>query len=160
MDPARKVPPLRDRLWFLTVFFLLVLCGQCGIKGRPEPSRSPVPAAVHDLQAARVGNHLRLTWSSPEAGAVAFGGLQEFKVFRYRSPLMTGWGPDSPMPFRHLLTIKVRDPWPARQEDGHFIFADSVDPDFQYAYKVVTCHRSGGMSKDSNIVFWPAVEKW
>jgi hypothetical protein len=37
-------------------------------------------------------------------------------------------------------------------EEGRMVWEDKVEPDHRYAYMVVVHHKSGGMSKDSNVV--------
>lgn len=127
----------------------------CGIKGPPVAPKVPVPPAVFDLKAEKVGNNLQLSWSLPKKDHAVFGGLEEFKLYKYESRLSQDWCPDCPIPFRRFLNIELLDPWPARREGDRIVFNDTIDPGYRYAYKVVVHHRSGAASKDSNIAFWP-----
>ena len=145
----------RDKVCLIASLCALFFSAQCGIKGAPEPSRLPEPPPVNDLTIVRVGDNLRLSWSLPKQDDGVFGGLDQFKVYKFRTHRLVTWCPDCPMTFRHFLDIKVSDPWPARMEDGRIVFDDIIETDFHYAYKVVVHHRSGGSSRDSNIAAWP-----
>jgi hypothetical protein len=143
----------------LVVAGLLLLCAPCGIKSPPVAVKKPVPPPVTDLKAERIGAELLLSWSLPKQDDAVFSGLEEFKIYKYQSHRSTDWCPDCPIPFRRFLTVGFLDPWPARREGDRIFFSDTVETDYRYAYKVVVCHRSGAVSKDSNIAFWPEQDR-
>jgi hypothetical protein len=143
----------------LVVAGLLLLCASCGIKGPPVAVKEPVPPPVTDLKAERIGAELLLSWSLPKQDGAVFSGLEEFKIYKYQSHRSTDWCPDCPIPFSRFLTVGFLDPWPARREGDRIFFKDTVEADYRYAYKVVVCHRSGAVSKDSNIAFWPEQDR-
>jgi hypothetical protein len=133
----------------------LVLCSSCGQRGSPVVPQSSPPPAVTDLRAVPVGDKLQLTWSLPRQGDRVYAGLDQFKLYKHVFRRPADWCADCPVPFREFLDIFVGAPWPARIEGDRVIFMDTMEADHLYAYKVVTYHRNGAASQDSNLAFWP-----
>ena len=138
---------------FLAWAGLLILCLECGKKAPPVVPRPTVPPAVNDLKAEVVGDEVRLIWSVPKKGDEMFDGLKYFRVDKHRSHRSVEMCPGCPIPFEDYLEIRLDDPKPARVEGNHIVCHDKIEPDYRYAYRVVVYHKSGGASKDSNIVF-------
>ena len=142
-----------NRLLLLICAGLLILCLECGKKGPPVAPRVIVPPAVKDLKAEVIGDKVRLTWSVPKKGDKVFNGLEHFGVYKYRSQSSAEMCPGCPIPFEHLLDIRLDDPEPARVEGDRIVWHDDMDAGYHYAYKIIVYHKSGGVSEDSNIVF-------
>ena len=142
-----------NRLLLLICAGLLILCLECGKKGPPVAPRVIVPPAVKDLKAEVIGDKVRLTWSVPKKGDKVFNGLEHFGVYKYRSQSSAEMCPGCPIPFEHLLDIRLDDPEPARVEGDRIVWHDDMDAGYHYAYKIMVYHKSGGVSEDSNIVF-------
>ena len=142
----------RGRLLFLIFPGLLVLCLGCGKKAPPVAPRKTVPPAVNDLKADVVGDDVRLIWSVPKKGQEVFEGLEYFRLYKHRWHRSVEMCPGCPIPFEDYLDIKLDDPEPARVEGDQIVCHDKIEPGHHYAYKVVVYHKSGGTSKDSNIV--------
>jgi hypothetical protein len=141
-----------DRFLCLICAGLFILCLECGKKGPPVAPKAIVPPAVQDLEAEVIRDRVRLTWSVPKKGDTLFDGLTHFGVYRYESHSSAEVCPGCPIPFEQFLDIKLDDPEPARLEGDRMILHDAIEADYRYAYKVVIYHRSGAVSKDSNIV--------
>ena len=135
----------------MSLGFLLLDPG-CGKKGPPVAPRAVVPPPVKDLKAEVMEDKVRLTWSIPKKGETIFEGIGGFRVFKYKAHGSVARCPGCPIPFDPLLDIRLKDPEPARVEGDRVICYDTIEPGCRYAYKVVVCHKSGGMSEDSNIV--------
>jgi hypothetical protein len=130
--------------------WLLVL--GCGRKGPPLPPLVVIPPGINDLTAKVLGDGVRLTWSIPKKGVTLFEGIRSFRVFRYRVNKAGSLCSGCPLPFREFLEIRLKYPGPARIEDGRVIYSHTLDPEYQYGYKIVVHHKSGGISDDSNVV--------
>lgn len=152
MNLKREKRRDRNSFLFLICVGFLILGPACGKKGPPVTPGATVPPAVKDLQAETMGDKVRLTWSVPKKGNTLFGGLGHFGVYKYESHSSVETCPGCPIPFEHLLDIKLDDPEPARLEQDRIICHDRIEADHRYAYKVVVFHKSGGVSEDSNIV--------
>lgn len=148
----------RKRLSLLLLIFtgIVVFCLACGKKGPPVSPTAIIPPAITDLKAEILGDQVRLTWSFPKEKNEPMDGLECFRIYKYKSSTSVETCEGCPMPFEHLRDIKLEDPEPARIEGDWVIWNDNIDPDYHYAYKVVTCHKSGGISEDSNIVEFTA----
>lgn len=140
----------RRRLMVALGVWLLVL--GCGRKAPPLPPLVIVPPSISDLKAETVGNAVQLTWSIPKKGDAPFEGIEGFRVFRYTARASASPCLGCPIPFGEFLELKLKHPDPARIEKGRVIFTDTWDAAYQYVYKVVVFHNSGGVSDDSNIV--------
>ncbi|OEU47787.1 MAG: hypothetical protein BA872_03000 [Desulfobacterales bacterium C00003060] len=130
----------------------LIFFPQCGKKAPPAAPEATVPPAVKDLKAETIGDKVLLTWSVLNKGNTLFDGLEHFGVYKSESHISAEICPGCPIPFEHYLDIKLDDPKPARVEGDRIVFPDNIKADHRYAYKVVVYHKSGGVSKDSNIV--------
>jgi hypothetical protein len=144
-----------NRLLFLLGLWALLFLLACGKKGPPVAPRAVVPPAVQDLKAELVGGEVQLTWSIPTKNGAAFEGIEGFRVFRRNVHDSVAPCPGCPLPFDERLDIKLEYPEPARVEGGRLIYLDKVAPDGRYAYKIIVYHKSGGVSRDSNVVFCP-----
>jgi hypothetical protein len=130
----------------------LILFLACGKKGPPVPPKAIIPPAIKDLKAEVLGDKVKLTWSMPRKDNAVFDGLEHFRVCKYKSHSSVELCAGCPIPFERFLDIKLKDPEPAQVEGDRVIWHDTIDVDYRYAYKVVVYHKSGGVSKDSNIV--------
>lgn len=147
---ARKTMQ-RPRFLFLVLAGVLILGPACGKKGPPVPPKPLIPPAVTDLKAEVMGDTARLTWSIPKQENAIFEGLKYFRVYRYAAHSSVEVCQGCPIPFKRLLDIKLKNPEPARVEGDRVIFHDQMQADHRYTYKVVVHHKSGGVSRDSNI---------
>jgi hypothetical protein len=141
----------RRRFLFLILAGALILGLACGKKGPPVAPKPTIPPAITDLKAEVIGDKVRLTWSMPKKDNALFEGLEYFRVYKYTSHSSVDVCQGCPIPFEQLLDIKLNNPEPARVEGDRVIFHDTIKADHRYAYKVVVYHKSGGVSKDSNI---------
>ena len=130
----------------------LIFFPQCGKKAPPAAPEAIVPPVVKDLKAEIIGDRVLLTWSVLNKGNTLFDGLEHFGVYKFESHSSAEICPGCPIPFEHYLDIKLDDPRPARVEGDRIVFLETIKADQRYAYKVVVYHKSGGESKDSNIV--------
>ena len=142
----------QDRFLFLICTGLLILCLECGKKAPPVAPEATVPPAVKDLKAEVIGDKLRLTWSVPKKGNKVFDGLEHFGIYRYKSHSSVEMCPGCPIPFEHLADIRLKDTEAAQVEGDRIIWHDNIETGYNYAYKVIVHHRSGGVSEDSNVV--------
>lgn len=142
-----------DKFLFIVCAGLLILSLQCGKKGPPVAPDVVVPPAVKDLEAEVIEDRVRLTWSVLKQGDRLFDGLKHFSIYRYESDTPAKVCQGCPIPFKPFLDIKLDNPAPAQIEGDRVILYDKSKPGHSYAYKVVSYHKSGGMSPDSNIVF-------
>ena len=147
----RKRRP-QDRFLFLICLGFLILCSDCGKKAPPVVPEATVPPAVKDLEAEVIGDKVRLTWSVPKKADKAFEGLGHFGVYKYKAHISAEICTGCPIPFKHFLDIKLEDPEQVRVKGDRIVCHDDVEAGHRYAYKVVVYHKSGGVSKDSNIV--------
>jgi hypothetical protein len=150
MNPTRS----NHRYGFLFLVFAgsLILCLACGKKGPPEPPKALISPAVKDLKAEVIKDKVRLTWSIPKKENELFPGLKLFRVYKFESHSSEEVCDGCPVPFEHLLDIRLKEPEAAQVEGDRVIFYDEVQADSRYAYKVGILHQSGGMSEDSNMV--------
>lgn len=142
----------RDRLLILICTGFLILCLECGRKGPPVAREVTVPPAVKDLKAEVVGDKVRLTWSVPKKGDRVFDGLEHFEIFKHKSHISVEMCPGCPIPFEHFVDIRLDDREAAQVKGDRIIWHDNIETGYRYAYKVIVHHRSGGVSKDSNVV--------
>jgi hypothetical protein len=145
-----------DSLVCLVLLGALLALASCGWKYPIEAPGVPVPPPVSDLKAEEVEGQLALSWSLPRKGDAVFGGLDGFVIYKCKTHDSVAWCPDCPMTFRPFLDVRLIDPWPVKMEGDRLIFTEAVETDYRYAYKVITYHRSGAVSKDSNVAFWPS----
>ncbi len=150
---VRKKIRCQNRSLFLICAGCLILCVQCGKKAPPVAPNVVVPPAVKDLKAEVIKDEVRLTWSVPKKGDTVFDGLERFGVYKYRFHSSEETCPGCPIPFAYVVDVKLNDPEPARLEGDRITCHDKIEVGHRYAYKVVAYHKSGGVSKDSNIVF-------
>jgi len=130
----------------------------CGLKAPPVPPGTTVPPNIVDLKAEVTGDTVRLTWTVPKKKDAVFPGLKHFRVYKYKAPVSDELCEGCPIPFEPVLDIRLDNPEPARVEEGRMIWEDKVEPDHRYAYMVTVHHKSGGISKDSNVVQFATVE--
>jgi len=146
---------LRPKQIVLLLAGCLLLGMGCGLKAPPMPPGTTVPPNIVDLRAEVTGDTVRLSWALPKKKDVVFPGLEHFRVYKYKAPISDELCEGCPIPFERVLDIRLDNSAPAWVEEGRMIWEDKVEPDHRYAYMVVVHvvhHKSGGMSKDSNIV--------
>ena len=124
----------------------------CGLKGPPVPRETTVPSNIADLKAVVIGDTVRLSWALPMKKDVIFPGLKLFRVYKYEAPISDKLCEGCPIPFQQVLDIHLDNPAPAWVEEDRMVWQDRVEPDHRYAYMVTVHHKSGGVSKDSNVV--------
>lgn len=142
-----------DRVFCLIFLVVPAVWWGCGKKTDPVPLRLTVPPQVRDLAVEVVGDRSRLTWALPGMGADGQDRPAYFSVYRYESLHPEDVCEGCPVPFEHVVDIRMGNPRPARIEDGRVIYHDRVQAGRVYAYKVVSHHKGGGVSKDSNVVW-------
>lgn len=142
----------RDRFLLLLCAGFFIISVGCGVKGLPVAPKATVPPAIEDLEAEVTGDRVRLAWSVAKEGEVPFEGLEHFRVYKYMAPVTVELCEGCPIPFKHILDIKLKDPAPAMLEGDRMFWNDTIEAAHCYAYKVVVFHKSGGVSEDSNIV--------
>jgi len=130
----------------------VILCLACGIKNPPVPPKTLTPPAIRDLKAEVIGDKVQLTWSMPKDDNELFDRVKHFRVYKYKSHSSIEVCEGCPIPFKPLLDIKLKDPYPAQMEGDSIIYHDAIEANYGYAYKIVVHHKSGGVSEDSNIV--------
>jgi hypothetical protein len=133
----------------------LAACGLlfgCGRKGPPVPRKAIIPPPIQDLKGEIREDRLLLTWSVPKQNSVPFGGIKRFAVLGHTEQDSTPPCPGCPLSFKEVDEVLLANPAPARIEAGRVHYSMRFDPEFRYAFKVITYHKSGGVSDDSNIV--------
>ena len=149
---AERVKMGKTAFWIF-FFFLPLLAFGCGRKGAPVPPGAIVPAAIDDLKAERIGDQIRLSWPIAKTGGKPLSDIKGFELFKFQARDAGTLCPGCPVPFTKALTfIQFDSPSPARVKGTRMFYHDSCDPSYGYAYKVVTHHKSGGVSDDSNVV--------
>ena len=151
-DPISGKRKNGHRFLFLGSVGFVILCLACGIKNPPVPPKTLTPPAIRDLKAEVIGDKVQLTWSMPKKDNALFDGVEHFRVYKYKSHSSIEVCEGCPIPFKPLLDIKLKDPYPAQMEGGSIIYHDAIEANYGYAYKIVVHHKSGGVSEDSNIV--------
>jgi hypothetical protein len=152
MNLIRTKRRYRHRFLFLILTGLLILCLECGKKAPPVAPEATVPPAVKNLKAEVVGDKVQLTWSMPKKGKKVFEGLEHFGIYKYEAHSSVEMCPGCPIPFEHFVDIRLDDTKAAQVEGDRITWHDKIKSDHRYAYKIIVYHRSGGVSKDSNIV--------
>lgn len=151
-----RVKGRQDRLLLLVALGSLLLHPGCGRKGPPLAPQAVVPPAVKDLKAELVGDEVLLSWSIPTKGDTIVKGIDGFRVFRHKAHNSVAPCPGCPIPFGdEFLDVQLRYPEADQVEGNRVIWHDRIEPEYRYAYKILSYHKSGGVSDDSNIVFWP-----
>ncbi|MGH7358097.1 MAG: fibronectin type III domain-containing protein, partial [Candidatus Rokuibacteriota bacterium] len=142
----------------------------CGKRGPPVAPEYRLPAAVQDLQAAVVGNEIRLTWTLPRM-RVDRSPLKEVvrtEVYRrvedgapdqpIRPAILTFGGLFGPPPgvpgFDRVANITVAEPERAEIQGNLVTYLDAQDLTFgqRYTYVVIALDEKGRPSPPSNRV--------
>ena len=147
----------REKQYQTAICLLLTLAAGaflfgCGRKGPPVPRRAIIPPPIQDLKAEIEEEKILLTWSIPKQGGAPMGGLTRFTVLGHREASATPPCPGCPLSFKEIDEILLANPAPARIDADRVYYAVRFDSGFWYAFKVVSYHKSGGVSDASNIV--------
>ena len=145
---------VHGRVFFIALALLATLV-DCGRKGPPAPRAVVIPPPIEDLSAKVFEDTIQLTWSSPRRDGAPLEGIRSFRVYRHRAHRSTSPCPECPLSFEELREIKVSNPAPARIDHGRIVYPVRFDPEFEYAFKVLVVHKSGGVSEDSGVVHVP-----
>ena len=140
----------------------------CGKRGPPVAPEYRLPAAVQDLQAAVVGNEIRLTWTLPRirVDRSPLKEVQRTEVYRrledgaadqpVRPAILTFGGLFGPPPgvpgFERVANIMLAEPAPAEIQGNLVTYMDAQGLTFgqRYTYVVVALDEKGRPSPPSN----------
>ena len=126
---------------FLLIAVGLVYAG-CGIKSKPQPASQVRPQRTVDLEAASVGDGVRIRWSRPErySGGGRMRDLGKFEILR----AVGGGEPQL------LADIPVTDLQRFRQQH-HFSYLDTdTQIGTRYRYQIISVTTDGYESLPSN----------
>ncbi len=136
---------------------LIVLAGVimlwgCGKKGPPAPPTGSRPPRVVDLSYGISGNMLELSWSVPPTRAEARLPVTGFLIYRSQQSLLESACPNCPILFKIVGDVPVRRPGADQAGEPVITFTETLEPDYQYIYKVHGYSKDGIRSKTSNAV--------
>jgi hypothetical protein len=130
--------------WLPVAAVLLVACVGCASPGQPRPPSLNLPETVKDLTAERIGDEVRLHWTTPEktTDRIAIKGSITAAICRIANPPSTTCTPVKRFPVQSGITQTV-DPLPQTL---------NTDPPTLLAYRVEILNakgRSAGPSPDT-----------
>jgi hypothetical protein len=128
----------------------------CGVPGAPQPPSLGIPKAINDLQAARKGNTVTLTWTEPTETTDGELIRKLGKMVVTRSASQGGsFQSITELPLQPALTEKQRAKASATDNIATLI-ADPAAPDFLF-YRVTSVSHRDTTSLPSNLVSVPTV---
>jgi predicted small lipoprotein YifL len=141
---------MRKVLFTLVIIILFAGCGKKGALISPD---AQLPAPVNDLRAAQIGGSFQLSWSLPtqdERGR-ALKDLAGFRLFK-REVLPPDEDCEScPNAYRLLKIVDLEYLQDVRLVGGRLFFRDTdVITGTTCQYKVISFHKDGTSSRDSN----------
>ncbi|MCF8068514.1 MAG: fibronectin type III domain-containing protein [Desulfobacterales bacterium] len=141
-------PVIKTVLLSLIIIFLFTASG-CGRKVPPTLPQQLKPPVVRGLKANISGSTLTLNWPIPE-GDGNNAEVTLFKVYRSKTSLDDPDCTDCPLVFQTVSEITNLNKNFNIEADRYY-YLESLEPGFQYVYKVVPF--SGKIpGKDSNLV--------
>lgn len=136
----------------------------CGVKSSPVPPGAVTPKAVTDLSAQLFGDQAKLVWSlpdrpeGPEGLDVSRNEIYGFRVFQHKTPVGSEPCSGCPIQFERFFDVKMSSMLATERDAGSgsnpCVWYDPVEPGYEYFYKIIVLHRTGGMSNDSNVVMF------
>jgi hypothetical protein len=136
--------------WAAVLFggLLLSLGGSCGRKLPPiQPGVLP-PPTVADLAYEMHGREIILVWTLPVFRHDQESAAAGFKILRARQTMAEAECQTCPAPFQTVGDVLAS----GKRSAGRLRFRDTLEPGFNYRYKLRAYSADGVFGKDSNEV--------
>jgi len=141
---------------FVSLLFLCILSGGCGVPGEPVPPSPPIPAAIGDLTAKQIGDGVLLSFTLPSKSTLGERLNQVPTMEVYRGALRPDGTPDAKS-FQQVDTVPSAV-LSGYAKQGKVEFLDAVSPEETQGhpgelvvYSVKTRVSERKISADSNL---------
>lgn len=138
---------LLSAIWLASA---LTLSG-CGKKALPEPPSGSRPPKVIDLAYSINENTIKLSWTIPQTSDKAKSKATGFFIYRSKQTSVESDCPNCPIYFLKIGDVLVRDSVSGGNQPS-VVFAQTIEPGYQYLYKVKAYDGDGVTGKDSNLI--------
>ena len=133
----------------IIVAFFIFLSG-CGKKAPPKPPRQEEPPVVNDLSYSLDGDNLKLTWTISKVKGRVKSGLGGLYVFRSKKTVTETDCKNCPKIFKRVADISLENM--GNPGKNSIKYAEALEKDYRYIYKVVIYTNKGVTGRDSNII--------
>ena len=152
-NPKEKLAVLKAL--FVVIFTLsalsLVVLG-CGKKGPPEPPIGDRPPAVRDLGYNISNNTIKLSWTIPKMVEKGTSPITGFIIYRSKLTRLEADCPSCPIRYTEVGDVPVRGAGTESGASPAVVFAQKVEKNYYYYYKIIAYNDLGAFSRDSNVV--------
>ncbi|MCP4690917.1 MAG: hypothetical protein GY859_22890 [Desulfobacterales bacterium] len=141
----------RAAAWIAFPLLIWTIFAGCGVKALPSTPRLVPPPAVADLRASLDGNALRLTWTAPSGPEWEKSRPAGFRVYKGAVALDGDDCPNCPKTFQRVADIPLSE---GESDSGgafRFTYIETLEPGFQYSYKVMAFSRGAAIGEGSNV---------
>jgi len=128
----------------------LMLSG-CGKKAPPVPPSGNRPPKVTDLGYSISENTIKLSWTIPKTSDKAKSPPIGFLIYRSKQSAIEADCRNCPIRFLNIGDVLVRGGVSGRPEPS-VVFAQAIEPDYRYIYKVKAYNDDGIVGRDSNSI--------
>ncbi len=135
---------MKKRFFIICTFFLLatpLLFDGCGRKMAPLPPDVEPPKALENVTHEILDNKVKLSWIKPENSNLNKSGLSGFLVYRSKKKVSESECKGCPVAFK--LASKALT--------GNY-YVETLDPGYNYIFKVVVKTNNEMVSQDSNFI--------